>query len=405
MDYAKRAQRLEPERAFSVLKKVSEMVASGHDIIGFHIGEPDFTTPENIKTAACSSIHANRTHYSPPSGVPAFQSAIADYISRTRGISVSPEQVVVAAGTKLAIFCAIMSCVESGADVLGPVPSYPAYPSIVSMIGANFIPVPFIDTDQGFRLDLDRLASLVTPNTSMIILNFPHNPTGTLLPREDLARIAEIAIEHDLWVLSDEIYSRLVYDGDFVSISSLPDMAERTILVDGFSKAYAMTGWRLGFAVVNTELAALFDTFMANAHSCTATFTQYAGIEALTGPQHEVEKMRLKFLKRRDLVVTELNRVPGFRCHMPLGAFYAFPNVTEACRMAGLADADQLQDALLDDAGVAVLSMSAFHSPNGPKDDQYIRISYAAGEREILEGTRRIRDFMTSRIGRSGRHI
>lgn len=404
MDYAKRAKRLEPERAFSMLERISRIVAAGQNIIGFHIGEPDFATPENIKTAACSSIHANRTHYSPPSGVPDLRIAIADHISKTRETQISPEQVVVSAGTKLAIFCAIMSCVESGADVLGPVPAYPAYPSIASLVGANYVPVPFIETDRGFRMDLDRLANAVTPNASMIVLNSPHNPTGALLPREDLERIAEIATEHDLWVLSDEIYSRLVYDGRFASILSLPGMADRTILVDGFSKAYAMTGWRLGFAIVNRTLAGLLDTFIANVHSCTATFTQYAGIEALTGPQHEVEKMRLKLLKRRDLMVTELNHIPGFRCHMPPGAFYAFPNVTEACQIAGLADADQLQDALLELAGVAVLSMTAFHGPRDPKADQYIRMSYATGDREILEGTRRIRDFMYARIGLPLRH-
>jgi aspartate aminotransferase len=399
MDYAKRAKRLEPERAFSMLERISTMVAAGRNIIGFHIGEPDFATPENIKTAACSSIHANRTHYSPPSGVPELRIAIADYMSKTRGMQISPEQVVVSAGTKLAIFCAIMSCVESGADVLGPVPTYPAYPSIVNMIGANYVPIPLIETDSGFRMDLDRLANAVTPNASMIVLNSPHNPTGALLPREDLERIAEIATEHDLWVLSDEIYSRLVYDGSFASILSLPGMADRTIVVDGFSKAYAMTGWRLGFAVVNRTLAGLLDTFMANVHSCTATFTQYAGIEALTGPQYEVEKMRLKFVKRRDLIVTELNSIPGFRCHLPAGAFYAFPNVTEACRIAGLPDADRLQDDLLERAGVAVLSMTAFNAQRDPEADQYVRISYATGEREILEGTRRIRDFMSARVG------
>lgn len=399
MDYTKRVQQLESERTFSLLTRISEIVGAGRKIIGFHIGEPDFATPENIKTAACSSIHANRTRYSPPAGVPELRNTIADYISKTREISVTPEQVVVSAGTKLAIFSAIMSCVESGTDVLGAVPTYPAYPSIVRMVGARYVPVPLIDTGHGFRMDIDRLQSLVTPNTSMIVLNSPHNPTGALLPQEDLERIADIATEHDLWVLSDEIYSRLVYDGTFSSIASLPGMAYRTILVDGFSKAYAMTGWRLGFAVVNTTLASLLDTFMVNVHSCTATFTQYAGIEALTGPQHEVEKMRLKLLKRRDLIVAELNRIPGFKCHIPLGAFYAFPNVTEACQIAGLANADQLQDALLEQAGIAVLSMTAFHAPNDPEADQYIRISYATGEREILEGTRRIRDFMAARVG------
>ncbi|MCR4425852.1 MAG: pyridoxal phosphate-dependent aminotransferase [Firmicutes bacterium] len=396
MKQAERAGRLEAEGAFEVMKVVMDLRAQGRDIVNLFIGEPDFDTPNNIKAAGCKAIEDNYTHYSPAAGVPSFRKTIAEFISTTRGVDVSPDEVVVSPGTKPMIFHSILACVEPGTEVIGANPSYPAYPSIVHMVGAEYVSVPLVE-ERGFALDIDRLESLVTPRTSMIILNSPHNPTGGVLSRSDLERIAAISIENDLWVMSDEIYSRLVYDGEFASIASIPGMKDRTILIDGFSKTYAMTGWRLGFGVMNRDLARTLDLFMMNAESCTATFTQYAGIEGLAGPQDEPERMRREFQARRDLLVRELNRIPGFRCHLPGGAFYAFPNVTEACRMLGLKDSEALQRALLEEAGVAVLPRTSFGRPNPGETEQYLRVSYTSREERLLEGTNRMREFIEAR--------
>ncbi|MEA4882805.1 MAG: pyridoxal phosphate-dependent aminotransferase [Clostridia bacterium] len=393
MRYAPRADRLGPERAFEVLEQVIQMKAQGRDIISLYIGEPQFDTPNNIKLSGCKAILDNKTHYSPASGVWAFRETAAAYVNSTRRTDVAPDEIVVAPGTKPLIFHSIMACVDSGTEVIGPNPCYPAYPSIVNMVGARYVSAPLTE-ERGFSMDVDQLESLVTPRTSMIILNFPHNPTGAVLSGADLDRIAEIANRHDLWVMSDEIYSRLIYAGKFESIISRPGMKERTILIDGFSKTYAMTGWRLGFGVVNRTLARKLDLFMMNAESCTATFTQYAGIDALDGPQDAVEAMRMEFAARRDLLVQELNRIPGFRCLAPAGAFYTFPNVTEACRIAGVPDADSLQQALLEEANVAVLSRTAFGAPNPGEKEQYLRVSYTSCREDLLNGTSRIRDFM-----------
>lgn len=390
MKRAERLNRLGIENAFEVLAEVTKLKAQGRDILSFAIGEPDFDTPENIKEACIQAIRDNHTHYCPSAGLPLLRDTIAAYIAKTRGIPVSADEVVVAPGGKPLIYYIIHALVDPGDEVIYPNPGFPIYESVINFVGGTAVPVPLLE-EKEFSLDTDYLRTLVTPKTKLIILNSPQNPTGGMLTKADLEAIAKIAVENDLWVFSDEIYSRMLYSGEFFSISSLPGMKERTIILDGFSKTYAMTGWRLGYGVMPAELATWIARLITNNESCTNTFIQYAAVEALTGPQDASEAMVQEFKARRDLIVDGLNSIKGISCKLPNGAFYVFPNVTQACKNLGFADAKQLQQYLLYDANVAVLPRTSFGVKNVGETEEYLRFSYATSRENIIEGLRRIK--------------
>ncbi|MBI3892057.1 MAG: pyridoxal phosphate-dependent aminotransferase [Candidatus Wallbacteria bacterium] len=397
-----RTRALGTENAFVVLKEVKALQAQGKDILNFCIGQPDFPTPTNICEAGCRAIREGKTGYTPSAGIPELREAIAKEVARTRNIAVSPDDVVVAAGAKPFIGYSVLSVTDPGRnhEVLYPNPGFPIYSSQIGVHGA--VPVPmFLDEARGFTLDLDRLESQVTAGTRMIILNSPQNPTGGILGQSDLEAIAAIAQRHDLWVYSDEPYSRIVFDGAFRSIASIPGMAERTLLVDGLSKTYSMPGWRLGYAV-NRALAPAMSNWVTNTESCAAHMVQWAALEAISGPQDDVKRMVDSFHARRDLIADGLNKLDGIRCHKPGGAFYVWPNVTELCHRVGAADSDALRKMLLHDAGVAVLSDVHFGLP--PQDgSQHIRFSYAASTQDITRALERIADFAAKRCAAARR--
>ncbi|MER3468852.1 MAG: aspartate aminotransferase [Thermoflexus sp.] len=380
MRLAQRMSRLGTETAFEVLARAKALEAQGREIIHLEIGEPDFDTPAHIKAAAVRALEEGYTHYTPAAGIPALRQAIADYIRRTRGIPVGPENVVVVPGGKPIMFFAILALVEEGDEVIYPNPGFPIYESMIRFVGARPVPLR-LRMENEFRVDVEELAALITPRTRMLILNSPANPTGGVLTREDLAAIAELCLRHDLVVLSDEIYSRILYEGEHISIASFPGMLERTIILDGFSKTYAMTGWRLGYGVMPEPLAEAVTRLMINSNSCTAAFTQMAGIAALTGPQDDVDRMVAAFRERREVIVEGLNRIPGFRCLKPKGAFYAFPNI-EGTGMSSR----QLAAYLLEEAGVAVLSGTAF----GEYGEGFLRLSFANSVENIRRALERI---------------
>lgn len=396
MQIAQRIRRLGTETAFEVLAEVNKLKAAGKDIISFALGEPDFDTPQNIKDAGVKAIYDGYTHYSPSAGILPLRESILRYISRTRGIEVRPEEVVVTPGAKPIVFDSILSCINEGDEVIYPNPGYPIYESVINFIGGKPVPLPLLE-EKNFSFNPEDLRARITPRTKMIILNSPQNPTGGILSQNDLEIIAEIAIEADLWVLSDEVYSKIVYEGEFRSIISIPGMKERTILVDGFSKTYAMTGWRLGFGIMKKELASYVARIETNVDSCTATFTQYAGIEALEGSQKESRAMIAEFQKRRDLIHQELNKIRGIKCLMPRGAFYIYPNVTEACQDLGFHDSKELQQYLLHRANVAVLARSCFGKRNEGEEEEYIRLSYVTSRENIVEGVKRIKKAIESK--------
>ena len=380
MRFAQRMKRLGTETAFEVLAKAKDLEAQGHRVIHLEIGEPDFATPEHIVAAGCRALQDGYTHYSPSAGVAALREAVAAHITRTRGVEVTPEQVVITPGAKPILFFGILALIDPGDEVILPDPGFPIYESVVRFV--NGIPrlVPLRE-ELGFRWDLDELRAAVTPQTRLIILNSPHNPTGGVLTADDLAGIADLAREHDLAVLADEIYSEILYEGKHESLYGLPGMAERTILLDGFSKTYAMTGWRLGYGVMPEELAPHITRLITNSVSCTATFVQMAGIEALQGPQDETRRMVEAFRERRDAIVEGLNRIPGFRCHKPRGAFYVFPNTTAFRRTSA-----ELADILLNRYHVAALAGTSF----GPAGEGYLRFSYANSMDNIREALARL---------------
>jgi aspartate aminotransferase len=364
---AKAMSRLGTETAFEVLARARALEAQGREIVHLEIGEPDFDTPSNIVEAGGTALHQGYTHYSPSAGIPELREAIAEYTSKTRGFEVSPEQVVVTPGGKPIMFFSILALVEEGDEVLYPNPGFPIYESMINFVGAKAVPLP-LQEEREFRFDVSELADKVSPRTKMIIINTPQNPTGSVLTKEDLEVIAQVADEHDLVVLSDEIYERILYEGQHVSFLSLPGMQKRTILLNGFSKTYAMTGWRLGYGVMPEELAAHITRLMTNSNSCTATFTQWAGVEALRGSQDASYKMVEEFKRRRDVIVPGLNAIKGIRCVEPKGAFYVFPNI-EGTGM----NERQFADYLMEEAGVAVLAGTSF----GQYGRGYIRLSYA----------------------------
>ena len=367
MKLAKRMSRLGTETAFEVFAKAKALEAQGREVVHLEIGEPDFDTPANIVGAAVKALHSGYTHYTPSAGLPQFREAIANEVAGTREIEVHPDQVVVVPGGKPIIFFVILALCEEGDEVIYPNPGFPVYESMINFAGATPVPIP-LRMEKAFSFDVKEFKSLATDRTRLIILNSPHNPTGGVLSQEALAAVAEIAMEKDIMVLSDEIYSRILYEGRFASIATIPGMAKRTIILDGFSKTYAMTGWRLGYGVMPRELASHITRLMINSNSCTAGFTQMAGIEGLTGPQDESYKMVEAFRQRRDVIVDGLNDIPGFKCLKPKGAFYVFPNIEETGTKSGF-----LEEYLLEEAGVATLSGTSF----GEYGEGFLRLSYA----------------------------
>jgi aspartate/methionine/tyrosine aminotransferase len=385
MRVAQRMRHIGTETAFEVSARARALEAEGRDIIHLQIGEPDFDTPANIREAAKRALDEGATHYAPYPGIPALREAIAEDAAARKGFPVDPSQVFVTVGGKGVMLYAILGIVDPGDEVLVPDPGYPIYESLTRFVGGTPVAVP-IRQELDFRIDLDELRSLVTPKTRMLVINSPANPTGGVLTRSDLEAIAELAISHDLVVLADEIYGRILYDGEeHVSIASLPGMAERTIVLDGFSKTFAMTGWRLGYALVPPSLIPTYGQLVINTISCAPTFAQIGAVEAIRGPQEPMAAMVAEFRARRDLVVAGLNDIPGIECRSPKGAFYAFPRVS-GTGFTG----KELADRLLAEAGVCVLAGTAF----GGIGVDHVRISYANSRENLTAALGRIRDFV-----------
>ena len=377
---AARMGRLGTETAFEVLVRAKALEAQGRDIIHLEIGEPDFDTPANVIAAGQEALGSGWTHYGPSAGLPDLRQAIADYVNRSRGTDYAPQHVVVTPGGKPIMFFAILALLEAGDEAIYPDPGFPIYRSMIDFVGAKAVPIPLREARE-FRLDVDELASLITPRTKLLIVNSPANPTGGVLDRDDIAAIARLAVDHDLIVLADEIYSELLFEGEHVSLATMPGMVDRTILLDGFSKTYAMTGWRLGYGLMPTTLVEAINRLMVNSVSCTSMAVQRAGLEALTGPQDSVVAMREAFRQRRDLMVAGLNAIPGISCVLPKGAFYAFPNIT-ATGLTSKAFADRL----LQEYGVAALAGTAF----GAHGEGYLRLSTANSEEKLTEALSRM---------------
>jgi aspartate aminotransferase len=377
---ASRMGRLGTETAFEVLVRARALEAQGRDVIHLEIGEPDFDTPPSVRQAGIEAIEGGWTHYGPAAGQPDLRQCIADYINRSRGTSYGPANVVVTPGGKPIMFFLTLALVEEGDEAIYPDPGFPIYRSMIDFVGARAVPLP-IREENDFRLDVGELESLITPRTRFLIINSPANPTSGVLTRDDLEAIARLAVAHDLFVLADEIYSEIVYDGEHHSISVFSGMRERTAILDGFSKTYAMTGWRLGYGVMPEDLAEQVTRLMVNSVSCTASMVQRAGVEALTGPQDDVREMVSAFRRRRDLMVDGLNRIPGITCRMPAGAFYVFPNITGTGMKS-----KEFADRLLDEFGVAALSGTSF----GEHGEGYLRLSYANSEENLKKALERI---------------
>ena len=368
LQLARRMSRLGTETAFEVLNKARALERQGKSVVHLEIGEPDFDTPANVIDAGIDALRNGWTHYGPSAGLPDLRQALAEYVSRTRGVKVSSDEVVVVPGGKPIIFFTILALVDDGDEVIYPNPGFPIYESMIHYVGGRAVPV-HLKEERDFALDVNELAALISDRTRLIILNSPQNPTGGVFERSDIEQIAKVIGDRNIMVLSDEIYSRLLFDGgQHFSIMSVPGMQERTILLDGFSKTYAMTGWRMGYGVMRPDLAAHMTRLMTNSNSCTASFTQVAGIEAIKGDQSSVDHMRDEFQRRRDMFVAGLNKIKGFSCRMPKGAFYAFPNITATGWKS-----KPLADALLEQAGVASLSGASF----GEYGEGYLRFSVA----------------------------
>lgn len=379
-------QRIGTESAFAVLAKARALEAQGKSVIHMQIGEPDFETPQHIIDAGVHALQNGWTHYGPAQGDPELREAISSYIAESRGARYSADQVLVTPGGKPVMFFAMLALLQAGDEAIYPDPGFPIYRSMIEYTGAKAVPA-VLREENDFRLDIEELRSLVNERTRLLILNTPGNPCGNVLPRADLESIAEIAIEHNLVILADEIYSELQYDGEHASIAAIPGMTERTILLDGFSKTFAMTGWRLGYGLCPQQLIEPLTTLMVNSASCTNVATQRAGIAALTGPLDEVARFRSAFRDRRKLIVDGLNDIPGMSCVLPHGAFYAFPNISSF----GMTS-DEFADRLLDEFGVAAVSGTSF----GDGGEGYIRLSYATSEANITEALKRIRAAATA---------
>jgi aspartate aminotransferase len=385
---ARRMSRLGTETAFEVLVRARALEAQGRDIVHLEIGEPDFDTPANVVDAGVKALKGGWTHYGPSAGLPALRKAIAEDVSRSRKISVTPEEVVVVPGGKPIIFFTMLALVDEGDEVIFPNPGFPIYESMVNFLGAKAVPIQLRE-EMDFGLDVNELKSLITDKTKLIILNSPHNPTGGILTEKDIRGIAAAIGDRDIMVLSDEIYSRLIFEGKHFSIMSLDGWKDRTILLDGFSKTYAMTGWRMGYGVMRADLATHVARLQTNATSCTASFTQMAGVEALQGSQASVEAMCEEFQRRRDVFVAGLNKVKGFSCRVPKGAFYVFPNITKTGWTS-----KKLADAILEEAGVACLSGTAF----GQYGEGYLRFSVANSIENINKALERINEWTSKNL-------
>jgi len=385
MQFADRVYRLGTETAFEVLARARKLEAEGKKIIHLQIGEPDFTTPKNICDAAIRAIQAGYTHYTPAPGFMEVRKAIAEYVSRTRELEFTAENVVVTPGAKPIMFYTILALINKGDEVIYPNPGFPIYESMINFVGGTPVPIQLKEEDS-FKIDLKEFEHLVTNRTKLVIINTPGNPTGRAIPRSDIEAIAEILKNKDTYILSDEIYSRITYDdAEIFSISKVPGFKDRTIILDGFSKTYAMTGWRAGYGVMNTELTPVISKLMVNSNSCTNAVTQQACIEALNGPQDEVDKMVAEFKRRREVIVKGLNTIPGFSCLTPNGAFYAFPNI----KKTGF-KSKELADKLLYEAGVATLAGTSF----GKFGEGYLRVSYANSIENINLAIEKIKEVL-----------
>lgn len=386
MNLADRMSRLGTETAFEILAKAKALEAQGREIIHLEIGEPDFDTPEHIKAAGIKALQAGETGYTASAGVPALRDTIAQMFSDMYNRDIQPAQVVVTPGAKPIMFFAILALLQPGDEAIYPNPGFPIYESMINFVGAKAVALPLIE-EKGFRFDPDEFQSLITDRTKLIVLNSPANPTGGVLNKEDLTLVANIARERNIMVLTDEIYDRILYDDDHVSMLSVTDIQDNLILLNGFSKTYAMTGWRLGYGIMPVDLAEQMGKLMVNSNSCTATFTQFAGVEALTGTHAPVDEMVAAFKERRDYLVAALNDIPGFSCVNPKGAFYVFPNVKET----GI-PSNELADMLLNKAGVALLDGSCF----GAYGQGYLRMSYANSLDNIKQAVSQIRDALAN---------
>jgi aspartate aminotransferase len=386
MHVASRMSRLGTESAFEVLARARALERQGRTIIHLEIGEPDFDTPEHIKSAAKQALDAGATHYGPSAGLPELREVIAKHVAETRGVPVSPEEVVVTPGAKPIMFFTILALVGEGDEAIYPNPGFPIYESVIRFVGGVPVPIPLREAS-GFGFDMAEFERRLSPRTRLIIINSPENPTGGVLEGSQIERIAHLAAERRIPVLADEIYRQFLYEGEFQSIMSLPGMREHTILLDGFSKSYAMTGWRLGYGVMPTTLADHVTRLMVNSNSCTASFVQLAGVAALQGDQGSVTRMVAEFKRRRDLVVDGLNTLPGVRCARPRGAFYVFPNITGTGRSSA-----EVAERLLTEAGVATLSGAAF----GEYGEGYLRLSYANSETNLREALTRMRPVLAA---------
>jgi len=383
-------KRLGTETAFEMNAVVEKLRREGKDIITFGIGDPDFDTPKNIKNACIKALNENKTHYAVSNGILPLRQAIAKAAGEFRKMEFSPDEIVVSTGVKHVLYDLITVLVDEGDEVIYPNPGYPIYESVANFVGAKSVALPLWE-NRDFSFDANVLKKLVNKKTKMILLNSPHNPTGSVLTVKDLKDIAEISGKFNCWVVMDEIYSRILYENEFTSIISLPGMKERTIIVDGFSKTFAMTGWRLGYGIMPKELTVPITKLENNTNACVNTFAQYGAIEAISGDQSEVHKMAEEYRKRRDLMVKLLNDIKGITCKSPKGSFYAFPNVTGACRKLGLKNARELQDYILYNAGVAVLARTYFGPKNKGETEEYIRLAYVSSIKAIEEGLARIK--------------
>lgn len=392
MKFARRMDVIGTETAFEVLAKARKLEAQGRNIVHLEIGEPDFPTPPNIVEAAERALRDGYTHYTPAGGLMPARQAVADWIRRLYEVDIKPEQAVMVPGSKNVLLFTMLALIDEGDEVIVPDPGYPIYPSVATLAGGRPVPILLRERND-FRLDIEELKSKITPRTRLLVINSPQNPTGGVLSTKDLEQIAELAQQHDFYVLSDEVYGQITYGGHHASILTVPGMVERTIYSDGLSKAYAMCGWRLGFAVAPLPLAQKMETLMINSSSCAAAFTQMAAIEALS-PRSDraVESMVAEFRRRRDIVVDRLNDLPGVSCHKPLGAFYVFPNITETGQ-----NERELADRMLYDGGVAVLAGTAF----GEGGKGYLRLSYANAVDQIEEGVKRMKGVLEKSAARA----
>ena len=381
---AERMQRLGTETAFEVLARAKAMEREGRDVIHLEIGEPDFDTPRNIIDAAIKALNSGFTHYGPSAGLPDARKVFAEFITTDRGVEVKPENIVITPGAKPILFFSILALVNEGDEVIYPNPGFPIYESVINFVGGKPVPIPLRE-EKAFSFDLDELRDLVNEKTKLMIINSPQNPTGGVLTADDMKGIADLAERYDSWILSDEVYSKMVYEGKHVSIYDYPEVKDRTILLEGHSKTYAMTGWRLGYGTMPVPLAEQIAKLQTNSNSCTSSFTQAAGIEALTGPQDESKKMMAEFKARRDLIVDGLNAIEGFKCLKPKGSFYVFPNITGTGMKS-----KQLEEHLLEKGGVAGLSGTSF----GKYGEGYLRFSYANSQENIKKALQKIQDVL-----------